>query len=278
MNTVTMADTAVPAMPARATRDPLGHDIYEGLGSWRLWSVLGWNDIRRRYRRSILGPLWMTLSMSLLVGALGFLYSHIFRAEIQTYLPYLTLGFVVWAFISTCVKESCQAFGAHADLIKQINVPFSIHVLRVLWANVIVFLHTIVIIVPIWIYFRQSPQLVGVLALPGLLLITLNLVWVGIVLAILNARFRDISQIVETFLQIAVFATPIMWPVSALGEHAVIVEINPIYHLIELVRAPLTGHAPTALSWMVTVAGVAVGLLMAALLLRRVERRIVYWL
>jgi lipopolysaccharide transport system permease protein len=278
MNTVTMADTAVPVMAARTTRDPLGRDIYEGLGSWRLWSVLGWNDIRRRYRRSILGPLWMTLSMTLLVAALGFLYAHIFHTEIQTYLPYLTLGFVVWAFISTCVKESCQAFGSHADMIKQIRVPFSVHVLRVLWANVIVFLHTIVIIVPIWLYFRQSPQLVGILALPGLLLIALNLVWVGVVLAVLNSRFRDISQIVETLLQIAVFATPIMWPVSALGEHAFIVEINPIYHLIELVRAPLTGHAPAALSWMVAVGGLAVGLLVAALLLRRVERRIVYWL
>ncbi len=276
--TVTIAETAGRAGRAQAMPLAFAHDIYEGLASWRLWSMLGWNDIRRRYRRSILGPLWMTLSMSVLVAALGFLYSHLFNADIVTYLPYLTLGFVVWVFISTCVKESCLAFGAHANLIKQIRTPFSVHVLRVIWANIIVFLHTIIIIVPIWLYFRQWPAPVAVLALPGLLVIGLNLIWVGIVLAILNSRFRDISQIVETMLQIAVFATPIMWPVSALGERKFIADINPIYHLIELVRAPLTGQAPAAMSWGVAVAGAAAGLFLAALLLHRVERRIVYWL
>ncbi len=275
---MTIAETAGRTVSVRAAPLAFGHDIYQGLASWRLWSMLGWNDIRRRYRRSILGPLWMTLSMSLLVAALGFLYSHLFNADIATYLPYLTVGFVVWVFISTCVKESCQAFGANANLIKQIRIPFSVHVLRVIWANIIVFLHMIIIIVPIWLYFRQWPQPVALLALPGLFVIGLNLTWIGIVLATLNSRFRDISQIIETILQIAVFATPIMWPVSALGERKFVADINPIYHLIELVRAPLTGQAPAAISWIVAVAAATAGLLLAALLLRRVERRIVYWL
>ena len=220
----------------------------------------------------------MTISMSLLVAALGSLYAHIFHTDIETYLPYLTLGFVVWVFISTSVKESCQAFWSQADLIKQIRVPFSLHVLRVVWANFIVLLHTIIIIVPIWLYFGHWPGLMALMAIPGVVIIGLNLVWVGLVLAVLNTRFRDVVQMVETLLQIAVFATPIMWPVSALGERMFIADINPIYHLIELVRAPLLGQAPEALSWIVALAVAAVGCLLAALLLRRVEHRIVYWL
>ena len=275
---MTIAQTDTRTLDLDEAKRTLGLDFYEGMGNWRLWTVLGWTDIRRRYRRSILGPFWLTISMSLLIAALGTLYSRIFHTEIATYLPYLTLGFVVWGFIATSIKETCIAFWINADRIKQIRLPFSAHILRLIWANLIVLLHTIIIIVPIWIWFRQWPTPYALMAIPGVLIIGLNLMWVGVILAILNTRFRDVSQMVETALQIAVFATPIMWPVSALGEQRFVADVNPIYHLIELVRAPLLGEAPDAMSWLVALGVAAVGLLVAALLLRRVERRIVYWL
>lgn len=256
----------------------LGVDLYDGLYAWRLWTMLGWNDILQRYRRSYLGPFWMTISMGALVAALGSIYSHLFHVEIETYLPYLTLGFVAWNMISTSLKESCQAFRKRADLMKQIKVPFSTYVLRVVWGNLIVLAHTAIIFIPISLYFGQWPKPVALLAIPGLVLLSLNLVWIGLVLAVLDTRFPDVSLMVETVLQIAVFMTPIMWPVSALGERAFVADINPFHHLIEVVRAPLLGDTAAALSWIVVVAMVVMGALLAVLLFRRVEQRLVYWL
>ncbi|MBV8565632.1 MAG: ABC transporter permease [Methylobacteriaceae bacterium] len=282
--TDTIADEQVPAAatsPRRATTsasDAVGADLLAGIAAWPLWAMLGWNDIRLRYRRSVLGPFWMTLSMAIFVVTLGFIYSRIFKMDIRTYLPFLALGFILWGFVSTTLNESGGAFLEGDRIIKQIRVPFSAFVFRVVWRNFIVLLHTIVLIVPIWIIFGMTPGLNSLLVVPGVALVYLNLAWAGIVVAILSTRFRDIPLIVATALQVTMFATPIMWPVSSLGDYTLIADANPFFHLIELVRAPLLGNAPAPLSWTVAIGLALVGPVFAALLMRRASRRIVYWL
>ena len=253
-------------------------DIILGLSEWRLWTMLGWNDIQQRYRRSILGPLWMTLSMAILIVVLGFIYSKIFHTQIATYLPYLALGFITWGFISTSINESCVAFQEGERIIKQIRVPFSVFVLRVIWRNFIVFLHTVVLMVPITLIFHVPLGWVTFLVIPGLALVCINQIWLGIVLAILCTRYRDVPQIVATMIQVAVFATPIMWPVSSLGAHQYIAYLNPVYHFIVLIRSPLLGEAPPLMSWGVAIVIILLGIMFAAWILRRATNRIVYWL
>ena len=220
----------------------------------------------------------MTLSTGILVVSLGILYSRIFQTDIATYLPYLALGFIVWGFLSTTINESCQAFSESERIIKQIKIPFSVFVLRVVSRNFIVLMHTIILFIPIAIFFRISPHFTALLALPGLAILYINLVWVGLILAVLSTRFRDIPQIVTSVMQIAIFATPVMWQVSNLGEKTLIADINPLYHWLELVRGPLTGALPSTSSWIASIASAVLGTALAVLLLRRASRRIAYWL
>jgi ABC-type polysaccharide/polyol phosphate export permease len=136
----------------------------------------------------------------------------------------------------------------------------------------------VLIFVPMAILFDVKPGLVSLLALPGLLLIYLNQVWMALALGILATRFRDVTPIVSTAVQILFFATPVMWPVSLLGESTYIAEINPFHHFVDIVRAPMLGTAPAMLSWMVAAATVTAGFVVAAALLRRASRRLVFWL
>jgi ABC-type polysaccharide/polyol phosphate export permease len=258
--------------------DQFDRDLALGIQAWPLWISLGWNDIRLRYRRSVLGPFWITLSMGVLVVALGFLYSGIFQTDVATYLPYVAIGFIVWTFISSTINESCGAFQEGERIIKQIKLPFSIFVLRVVWRNFIVFLHTIILLIPIAIIFKTSPHLTTLLVLPGVALLYVNLIWIGVVVGILSSRFRDFPQIVTTVLQIGMFATPIMWPVSSLKGNTLIADINPAFHLLQLVRVPLTEGVPPVSSWAVAIGLAVFGTWVAASLLRRTSRRIVYWL
>jgi ABC-type polysaccharide/polyol phosphate export permease len=259
-------------------REALGQDLYEGLRAWPLWTMLGWEDIRQRYRRSVIGPFWITLSMGMFITILGLMYSRIFRMDIAVYLPFLALGLTVWGYIAACVNESCSAFQEGERVIKQVKWPFSIYILRTVWRNLIIFFHTIVIYVPLAILFGIKPHFVNILAIPGLVLLFLNLIWLCLALAILAARFRDVVPIVNTLVTVMMFATPIMWPVSTLADVTWVAEINPVYHLIELIRAPILGQYPSMLSWVVAVGMLIAGSICAMLLFRRVARRIVYWL
>lgn len=253
-------------------------DALSALMAWRLWTMLGWNDIRQRYRRSTLGPFWITLSVMVFISVLGVIYSRIFRTHIDTYLPYLTVGYVTWGFISQVLSESCQAFQESERIIKQLRLPYGLYVCRIVWRNFIVFLHTIVIYIPVAVFFRVWPGGTVVLVIPGLVLLLMNLTWVALILAILAARFRDIIQIVTTVIQIMLFATPIMWPVSSLEGAIWIADINPVYHFIELVRAPLLGRAPDPASWLVAGGALIVGWMLALQLLDRASNRIVFWI
>jgi lipopolysaccharide transport system permease protein len=253
-------------------------EVIAGFRVWRIWGIMGWDDIRQRYRRSVLGPFWITLSTGVFILLLGIIYSRLFHIELEHYMPYLSVGYIVWGFMSAAINDSCIAYTDTARIIKQIKLPYSIYVLRVVWRNFIIFLHTIVIYIPMVIVFKIEPKLSMLLAFPGLFLVIWNLVWLTTVVAILSTRFRDIQPIVGTIIQLGMFATPIMWPISSLGNARIVAELNPIYHLIEVTRAPLLGELPGWHSWLVAGGFAVVGSFVAIALLVRSARRIVFWI
>jgi ABC-type polysaccharide/polyol phosphate export permease len=253
-------------------------DLFDGLTNWQLWSMLGWNDIHQRYRRSALGPFWITISMAIFIVLLGFIYSRLFHQDLAVYLPYIALGLIVWGFISGTIVEACGVFVDNAGIIKQIRLPYSIYVMRMIWRSFIVFLHTVILIVPIAIFFRMDLGLNSLLAIPGMFLVVLNQIWVSIVVGVVSTRFRDVIQLVATAIQISMFATPIMWPISAISNSHFIADVNPFFHLIQLVRAPLLGEVAEPLSWIVVLVMCVIGYGLAALVLNRASSRLVYWL
>jgi ABC-type polysaccharide/polyol phosphate export permease len=271
-------DLAAPALQTDRPAMPGVRDLCAGLANWRLWSMLGWNDIHQRYRRSALGPFWITISMAIFIVLLGFIYSKLFHQEIEVFLPYIAVGLIVWGFISGTTTEACSAFIENAGIIKQIRLPYSIYAMRMIWRSFIVLLHTVILIVPIALFFRMPLGFSSLLALPGLLLVVLNQIWLSIAIGIVATRYRDIAQIVATAIQISMFVTPIMWPVSAIPGARFIADVNPFFHLIELVRAPLLGQVAEPLSWIVVVAMCIVGYGLAAIALTRASPRLVYWL
>lgn len=239
--------------------------------------MLAWQEIRLRYRRSVLGPFWITISTAILLGGIGPLYGKLFQQDLAAYLPHLTIGFVLWLLFAGLINEGCQTFIAARGLITQTRMPLTVHVLRTVARNLIIFGHHALVVAGVLVLYPPKPNWELILVPAGVLLIAANGIWTGLLVGMFCARFRDIPPTVESLVQIAFFLTPVLWRPQLLGRHQWAVEWNPLHHFLEIVRAPLMGAALPSLSWLVvlsiTVAGYAVTLLLFA----RYRARIPYW-
>ncbi|HYN78323.1 MAG TPA: ABC transporter permease, partial [Lamprocystis sp. (in: g-proteobacteria)] len=186
-------------------------DLWRGLSAWPLWGYLGYHEIRQRYRRSVLGPFWITISMGVMVLALGLLYGTIFKQPLQHYLPYVTTGFIVWGLLSSFITDGLKSFIKAGGLIRQMSVPLSVHVYRLVWGNLIIFGHNLLVYVAVASWFQVDLGWSLLLAPLAIGLLVLNGVWIGLLFGLLSARFRDIPLIVGSVLQVVFFLTPVIW-------------------------------------------------------------------
>lgn len=255
-------------------------DIADTIRRRRLVGMLGWQDVRQRYRRSALGPFWLTISMGVMIGTIGFVFGQIFKAPLTNFLPFLAAGMILWSFIAAVVTDGCTGFIDSEAIIKQLPVPLFVHVLRLVWRNVIILAHNIVIFPLVLLAVGRPIGWLALLGIPGLVLIVLNLAWAALLLGLFCARYRDLPQIVASALQVLFYLTPIMWMPSALPSSASVylLDFNPIYHIINLVRAPLLDEIPTGADWMVSVGMAAAGWMIALMIYGKYKRRIAYWL
>lgn len=252
-------------------------DLTKGLKLWRLWLTLGWNDILQRYRRSLLGPLWLTTSMAIMVFALGIVYSELFKTPLPEFVPFLTVGLLVWGYLSSFIQESGTLFTGSESYIKQVRLPYSVYVYRSTWSKLIIFLHNFIIYLVVMLYFQIWPGLVIFLVIPGLILLTFNAMLMSLALGMISARFRDVPQLVNSLVQIVFFVTPIMWKPELLQNRSYIATFNPVYHFIEIVRAPLLGQVPSFANYAVVAIITIVGIVATGAFFARFRSRISYW-
>jgi lipopolysaccharide transport system permease protein len=252
-------------------------DLKLSLKNWHLWGLLALYDIRQRYRRSVIGPFWITISVGVFIAALGTVYSFLFKMSISEYLPYLATGYIVWTLISATISEGCQVFVDNGSVIKQINTPYSVFALRLVWRNFLIFLHNLPILMGVFLVFGVWPGWSIFLALAGIIVALFNAVWAVIILGVICARFRDIAPIIMTFLQVVLFVTPIMWKPEMLGAQQWMAHVNIFYHFVEIVRAPLLGAPATWWSYGSVAIMTVLNAMLAYWLFKRCRSRIVYW-
>ncbi|GAB2919435.1 ABC transporter permease [Rhodococcus aerolatus] len=274
---------AAPRPDSRTLRRAVS-DLTEGFGQRELWLHLGWQDIKQRYRRSVLGPIWITIATGVTAVAMGLLYSVLFQQPIAELLPHITVGLIIWNLISGAILEGSDVFISNEGLIKQLPAPLSVHVYRLVWRQLLLLGHNLIIYVVLLVVFPKPLTWTDLAAIPALALLAVNAVWVSFVFGILSTRFRDISPILFSLVQLLFFMTPIVWNDQALlaqggqvADRARLAQINPLYHFLDIVRTPMLGGDQKAYHWYIVLGITVAGLALALVLLRRFRSRVSYW-
>ncbi|WP_200936603.1 galactan export ABC transporter permease subunit Wzm/RfbD [Rhodococcus sp. Leaf278] len=274
-----------PVSDSQTYRRAFG-DLRTGFNQRELWLHLGWQDIKQRYRRSVIGPFWITIATGVQAIAMGLLYSVLLNIDLREFLPHVTVGLIIWNLISAAILEGGDVFVANEGLIKQLPSPLSVHVYRLVWRQLLLLGHNLLIYVIIIAIFWPPGGLhwTVVFAIPALALILLNAVWVSILFGIIATRYRDIAPILGSFVTLMFFMTPIVWTTSGLqqmgGEaanRAKLVEINPLFHYLDIIRAPLIGEDQQAYHWYIVLGFTVVGWALAILALKKYRARVPYW-
>lgn len=261
-------------------------DITTAFSRWELWLYLAFHDIRTRYRRTVLGPVWLTITMAVSVVGLGILYGTLWSGgkglfaeggQLTTFFPWLVSGMVCWQFLNGIVIDGCSVFINNGTLINTVRTQLTLHVYRVLVTQLVTFLHNLPVFLIAALVVGSPLTPWTLLVIPAAVVLLLNGFWVVMVLGLFSARFRDMPQMAGSLMQLLFFFTPVIWKPEMLGPYRPYADLNPFTHFLEIIRNPLLGEPPRMISVELVALCTVVGWGLAILALARYRRSLPYW-
>ncbi|NDC61708.1 MAG: hypothetical protein EBZ60_06805 [Betaproteobacteria bacterium] len=199
---------------------------------------LAWSDTKARYKTSVIGPFWPTLSNVLGVLCLGLVWGHLLKQDMNTFIPQLTAGLIVWQLIAGVLTDGPSTFTRHGSMIRNVAMPSWFFAVRALSKHLINLLHNAVIIVGVMWYYQVPLTVNSWLLVPGLLVI---------------------------------------YRADSLPAALNVVWLNPFSYMIEAIRTPLLGGAPPVLTWTVLVGMLLVGSSLTWLYQRKQGKNLAFW-
>lgn len=273
------AETRTVILPAPGGAFAIAfRDLDEAIRRAPVWLHAGWIDVVWRFRRTRLGPFWHTLGLAAFVLVMGVIWSTILNQDPFQYFRYVTVSLIVWGLIASFVTEGTGILVAGQATALSMRFPYVAFACAQVWRSLLLFAHYFVFYVIVMVITLHSPGWPVLLAIPALLLLTLNGVWMSLLVGMMCLRWRDLVPATQTAMQIAIFATPVFWPKEMLGPRlAIAADVNPLFHLVQILRDPLLGNMPPLTSWIWALTTFVIGSALTLWVYGRNRDRLPYW-
>ena len=241
-------------------------------------TFLAWGDLKARYSRSVIGPLWLVAGFAIFAIGLAIIWSKIFSEEINKIFPFFSVGLTIWMLISGIISQASTHYTENRNTILNINISEKKLTTLMMSGHVITFLHYYIFIIPLLIFFKVELNIHSLLSFLGFILVILNLYWISILLGYLGAKYRDIPPLINALLQPLFFITPIIFKPNMLGEFYWIINVNPFTHYINIVREPILGLEVNIPSWKFSLLSAIIGITFINLFSKINRKNLPFWI
>ncbi|GAB3754030.1 ABC transporter permease [Lysobacter olei] len=244
------------------------------------WTYATWLEIVTKYRKSRLGLFWAFFPPALYAFGVGWFFANVQGMSASQFIPHMCLGYVLFRLVTVSVLESATAFASSSSFILDGRTRLTDYVLRVVVKAMFYFV-TAAPVIAVSLMLSPGFHWSGLIAaIPAFALVLLNIAWLGVIVAVIGARFPDIHELTGSILMFSFLFTPIVWVASQVPVDSLrggIARANPLFHLIEVVRAPLLGEPVERLSFAYLAGMLAIGWMVAAFVYRRYARFVPLW-
>ena len=227
-----------------------------------LLSELVARDIKIKYRRSVLGVLWTLLNPLCMMIILSIVFSSIFKFDVENFPLYVLSGQVIFNFFNDSTTSSMSAIISSASLIKKVYVPKYLFVLSRVMSSFINLMASFTALLLVMVATRAELHWTVFLSVIPLAMVVLFSFGVGMFLAAITVRFRDVIHLYSVFTTGLLYLTPVIYPMAALPDVVkTIVMINPLTNYLLMFRDVMFNNTlPSVFSVLLGIAEAALAL------------------
>lgn len=253
-------------------------DVVDGVRLAPLWWRLGLDQTASRFQRSVLGPFWMACNLLVIAFALAFVVSMLMGVDMSKSYPQVVAGLLAWSLVGTTIAEAQAIFLYNAGLMQSQRLPLTFYVFLHAQKAATNFLFQLIAFWAVMLVMQKFVTPHWTL-IPAVALMLLVVCFQGFIIAIPSTRFRDVAYMMSYVVQLLFYVTPVFWTVDHMSAKSrQWIELNPLTHQVDLLRAPLLGHAPAASDWIWVLGTTGALALIALTLLAVFRKRVVFWL
>ena len=255
-------------------------DLLSSVREPYFWAYSSWLDILTKYRRTRVGVAWALIPTAVFIVVLGSVYGQLMGFSLETYLPFLCLGYMLWRFLTHVLNDAAGVFRAHQAYIQQGKVVLTDYLMRIFAKATFYFVVTLPVLFAVYAWSDSAHAIDLLTLLYTLPVFSLAIFIIGVHVAFFAARFPDVAEVINTVLIFGFLLTPILWHPSQAPGGAILIalmKINPAYHLLEFVREPALGNAldPAILRYIAVF--VLVGSVSSGFIYQRYANRVPFW-
>ena len=256
----------------------LAKHIFDTLAIHNIWSRISLKTMFVKYKRSKLGFLWPFINSFFFAIIISVVFSEILDKNFSDYAPYLISGFIIWNFFTSIISEQTTIFTSNNIYLKELHYNLFFYIFKKNYELICIFIVNVLIFIILSALFFYDLSLNSFLLLINIPLIIVLSVFVAFVFGVINCFFRDFIFVVNNFMRLFFFVTPILWTVeNAQGARGFISQYNPFFYLVDMLRSPLISLEINENSYIVYAMLVLLFYFLTIILYQTVYKKIIFY-